>query len=63
MDDLTIQNIAADMTQRIMQEGGRVKNYFKYRFGYDVEALIMLVLLGLPLWTLLLGLWIGIRFF
>lgn len=46
-----------------MQEGERVKNYFKYRFAYDVEALIMLVLLGLPLWTLLFGIWIGIRFF
>ncbi len=46
-----------------MQEGERVKNYFKYRFVYDVEALIMLVLLGLPLWTLLFGIWIGIRFF
>lgn len=36
-----------------------MKNYLRYRFQYDVEALVTVVLLTSPIWMFIVGYLIG----
>ena len=36
-----------------------MRDYIRYRFKYDLELAGTVLILGMPLWTFLLGIWVG----